>query len=214
MTTGRFNGVGGWKVDVYRGRSISLIVTTITTITTNTTHYHTTGYGSQHWYWVFQVLEARTLFCHRTPEDIAAWAPPQRGNISERKNQIEFTFWFQHGKYSSQNSPSIRIRNIFNICDQSEQWSELKRVCQGPPYVWSSIIPLWTDPVFVYLYLCICICMFVFVYLDCVFVLASLNLCICKGSRGGLPLDLQSFSFGRIPGRLCYLGCFESWTGS
>ena len=42
--------------------------------------------------------------------------------ISVRKKiQIEFTFWFQHVKYSSQNSPSIRIRNIFNICDQSEQ---------------------------------------------------------------------------------------------
>ena len=41
------------------------------------------------YYCNFQILEARTLLCHRTPEEIAGWAPPQRGYIGERIYTVE-----------------------------------------------------------------------------------------------------------------------------
>ena len=34
--------------------------------------------------WDLQVLEARTLLCHRTPEKFADGAPSQRGYIGDR----------------------------------------------------------------------------------------------------------------------------------
>ena len=122
MTTGRFNGVGGWKVDVYRGRWVMMGMMGFADIQRFLNDIiHTSRHQQRECSGIlfFQVLETRALLCYRTTEDFATRAPSQREYISK---EIHWWWWYIS---SLSSSPSRCLKPLSAGSSTTLRWTDL-----------------------------------------------------------------------------------------